>query len=390
MKVLEVLDSFYPSIDGPINAIVNIAKTLKSKNLAEVDLLVPKYKEVVEIKGINIYRCASIAGPEGYMICLPNVNVRNLIKNGGYDIVHVHSPFPLGKYAIDVAKKYGIPCLMTVHTKFKSDFERKLKSKLLQKFMLKYIMQPVNKADYVLSVSEGAGETVKEYGYKGENVYIIRNGTDMLPCKPNKKIEEEIIEKYSLKDKVVFLFVGRVVENKNIQFSLEVLKKMLDKGFNKFKFLIVGDGGYLEKLKALVEELGLGDNVVFVGKIMDRALLASYYQVADLFLFPSTFDTCGIVVIEAAANKLASVLIENSCASELIENGKNGLNFPEDSSVWADALIKIVSDKTRLKVLGEEAFKSVYVKWEDIALLYYKFYLDVLNGNVKKKEDSNV
>ncbi len=390
MKVLEVLDSFYPSIDGPINAIVNIAKTLKSKNLAEVDLLVPKYKEVVEIKGINIYRCASIAGPEGYMICLPNVNIRNLIKNGGYDIVHVHSPFPLGKYAIDVAKKYGIPCLMTVHTKFKSDFERKLKSKLLQKFMLKYIMKPVNKADYVLSVSEGAGETVKEYGYKGENVYIIRNGTDMLPCKPNKKIEEEIIEKYSLKDKVVFLFVGRVVENKNIQFSLEVLKKMLDKGFNKFKFLIVGDGGYLEKLKALVEELGLGDNVVFVGKIMDRALLASYYQVADLFLFPSTFDTCGIVVIEAAANKLASVLIENSCASELIENGKNGLCFPEDPSVWAGALIKIVSDKTRLKVLGEEAFKSVYVKWEDIALLYYKFYLDVLNGNVKKKEDSNV
>lgn len=389
MKVLEVLDSFYPSIDGPINAIVNIAKTLKSKNLAEVDLLVPKYKEVVEIKGINIYRCASIAGPEGYMICLPNVSVRNLIKKGGYDIVHVHSPFPLGKYAIDVAKKYGIPCLMTVHTKFKSDFERKLKSKLLQKFMLKYIMQPVNKADYVLSVSEGAGETVKEYGYKGENVYIIRNGTDMLPCKPNKKIEEEIIEKYSLKDKVVFLFVGRVVENKNIQFSLEVLKKMLDKGFNKFKFLIVGDGGYLEKLKALVEELGLGDNVVFVGKIMDRTLLASYYQVADLFLFPSTFDTCGIVVIEAAANKLASVLIENSCASELIENGKNGLNFSEDSSVWADALIKIASDKTRMKALGEEAFKSVYVKWEDIALLYYEFYLDVLNGNVKKKEDAN-
>ena len=386
MKVLEVLDSFYPHIDGPVNAIVNIAKTLTEKKLAEVDLLVPKYKKIVNIEGINIYRSPAVAGPEGYMMCMPQVNntVKNVIKNNGYDIIHVHSPFPLGKYAITLAKRYNIPCLITIHTKYKSDFERVLKSKVLQKFMMNYIMQPIKKADYVLSVSKGACETIREYGFKGKNIYIIRNGTDMLPSTRNKQMEEKIIEKHDLKGKVVFLFVGRIVENKNIQFSLEVLKKIKEENnFNNFKFLIVGSGNYKDELKKLVDEYNLSDNVIFVGKIINRETLASYYQVADLFLFPSTFDTCGIVVIEAAANKLASVLIENSCASELVENEKNGLVYPEDSSVWAEKLSKVITDKEKMKKLGEEAFKTVYFKWEDIAIEYYNFYLKVLKKEIE-------
>lgn len=381
MKVLEVLDSFYPQIDGPINCIVNIAKTLKNKNLADVDLLVPKYKKEVNVEGVNIFRCPTVKGPEGYMMCLPQLDksIKKLIRN--YDLIHVHSPFPLGRYAINVAKKYNIPTLFTIHTKYKSDFERVLKSKALQNFMLRYIMQPVNKSDYVLSVSNGASETLKEYGYKGKNIFVIRNGTDMKPCPSNEKIEKELIEKYDLKDNVVFLFVGRIVENKNIQFSLDVLRKMKEK-FDKFKFLIVGSGNYEDKLKNLVEEYNLQNNVVFVGKVIDRDVLASFYKVADLFLFPSTFDTCGIVVIEAAANKLASVLIENSCASELVENGKNGLIFPENSSVWAEELLKIVHLKSKMKNLGEEAFNSVYFKWEDVAVKYYEFYQKVLNKKV--------
>ena len=381
MKVLEVLDSFYPQIDGPINCIVNIAKTLNNKNLADVDLLVPKYKKEVDVEGVNIFRCPTVKGPEGYMMCLPQLDksIKKLIRN--YDLIHVHSPLPLGRYAINVAKKYNIPTLFTIHTKYKSDFERVLKSKALQNFMLRYIMQPVNKSDYVLSVSNGASETLKEYGYKGKNIFVIRNGTDMKPCPSNEKIEKELIEKYDLKDNVVFLFVGRIVENKNIQFSLDVLRKMKEK-FDKFKFLIVGSGNYEDKLKNLVEEYNLQNNVVFVGKVIDRDVLASFYKVADLFLFPSTFDTCGIVVIEAAANKLASVLIENSCASELVENGKNGLIFPENSSVWAEELLKIVHLKSKMKNLGEEAFNSVYFKWEDVAVKYYEFYQKVLNKKV--------
>ena len=388
MKILEVLDSFYPQVDGPVNVIVNIAKALNDKKLAQVDLLVPKYRKVVDVKGINIYRCPAVAAPDGYMACMPDFSpmVKDLIKNGGYDLIHVHSPFPLGKYAIRMAKKYKIPSVITVHTKFKSDFERILKSKPLQTFMLKYIMKGVNAADYVLSVSKGAGETIREYGYKGKEIYIIRNGTDMKPSTENVDKQKEIIERYNLQNKFVFLFVGRVVENKNIQFSLEVLKKIKEKGNNNFKFLIVGSGAFEDDLKKLVKKYNLKDNVEFVGKITDRDVLATIYQVADLFLFPSTFDTCGIVVIEAAANKLASVLIKDSCASELVTDKENGLIFPEDSSIWADGICEVMKTPEVTKKMGERAFETLYFKWDDIALEYYNFYRDVLDGKIPKNE----
>ena len=363
MKILEVLDSFYPNVDGPVNVIVNIAKTLKDKNLAEVELLVPDFpKQRKEIDGIKIHRCVSMKAPEGYRAGLPFLNskVKKLIENGNFDIVHVHSPFTIGKYVIKKAKKYKIPTLMTVHTQYKSDFERTLKLKSLQKFMLNYIMKGVNNADYVLSVSNQAGEVVKSYGYKGDKVHIIRNGTDLKPVKLSEETLKEIKKEYGLENHFVFLFVGRIVEN------------------NNFKFLIVGGGDYSAKLKDLAKEYNLEENVIFAGKIYDREKLSAIYQSADLFLFPSVFDTCGIVAIEGAANSLPSVMIENSCASEVVTNGENGLALPANSEVWKDEIIKVMQDKDLLNKMKERALQDIYVHWEDIVLQYYDFYKKVL------------
>lgn len=385
MKVLFVLDSFYPNIDGPVNVIANVAKILNAAHLADVELLVPNfYKKNVNLKQVKIHRSFSINGPEGYRVALPGFSnkVKNLIKNGGYDLIHVHSPFTLGKYAINMAKKYNIPVLTTVHTKYKSDFERKLKLKCLQNFMLNYIMKPINKSDYVLSVSNGAAETVKEYGYTGKEIFVIRNGTDLEPALPSIENVNMVVNKYNLHNNFVFLFVGRIVENKNIQFSLEVLKKIKESGINNFKFLIVGQGDYTDKLKALVKEFNLKENVVFTGRINNRETLSSIYAAADLFLFPSAFDTCGIVAIEAAANQLPSVMLKNTCASEVINSGVNGFAFEENTNTWAEEITKIMKDKNSLNSIKQNALETVYVSWEDISMQYFNFYKKVLNKEI--------
>ncbi len=386
MKVLEVLDSFYPSIDGPVNCIVNVAKSLNQKGLATVDLLVPSYPKKVEIEGIKIFRCKSFKGPEGYYVGMPKFdsNINKLIKNGGYDLIHVHSPFTLGRYVILKAKKYGVPTILTMHTKYKSDFERKLKLKSLQSFMMRYIMKAVNSADYIASVSDGAGQTVREYGYKGDKINIIRNGTDLKPVQIEQNVLDEIKTKHNLDGKFVFLFVGRIVENKNIQFSLEVLQKLKKLGENNFKFLIVGSGDYENNLKSLVKKLNLEENVEFLGRITDRKYLSAIYKSADLFLFPSEFDTCGIVAIEAAAMGVASAMLENTCASEVIKNKENGLSLPNDTSVWAEELKNIMNDRSLLSKIKDNAQKTVYKSWDDAALEYLDFYKNVIAQKVDK------
>ena len=226
-RILLVLDTFYPNVDGPVNSIINIAEIANSSPdfNCEIELLVPYYPEEYK-SNIIIHRCKSIKFGNTYRTPVPifDRNVKKIIKNGNFDLIHIHSPFTLGKAAAKFAKKYDIPTISTVHTQYKSDFERTLKLKCLQKFMMNYIMKVINNCDVVTTVSNGAKTIIKDdYGYKKSDIKVIRNGTDLKVQDIDKHAINEIKSKYGLKKEFVFLFIGRIVENKNIQFSLEVL-----------------------------------------------------------------------------------------------------------------------------------------------------------------------
>ena len=102
---------------------------------------------------------------------------------------------------------------------------------------------------------------------------------------------------------------------KGIRITLDGLKKAKEEGF-AFKMIFVGDGADRSEMEKYAKELGLEKECIFPGAIRDRELLRRYFCAADMFLFPSTFDTNGIVVREAAACGLPSVLVKGSCAAE--------------------------------------------------------------------------
>lgn len=382
-RILLVLDTFYPNVDGPINTIMNIAQITNTtpEFNTEIELLVPYYPQPYKSKDVVIHRCKSMKFGSTYRTPVPifDKSVKKLIKNGNFDLINIHSPFTLGKAAAKFAKKYNIPTISTVHTQYKLDFERTLKSKFLQNFMMKYIMKTINMCDNVTTVSNGAKNIIRdEYGYTKSDIFVIRNGTDLKVQEISKETIKTIKGKYDLKNEFIFLFVGRIVENKNIQFSIEVLKQLKEKGYTKFKFLIVGSGDYTNTLKSLIKSYNLQENVVFTGRISDRDELSAIYKCADLFLFPSFFDTCGIVVIESAANSLPCALLENTCASEVVKHRKNGLSLPLDVKVWVKELQKIMENKDCIHNMKEEALKTIYVSWKDIVGDYIKLYNKVI------------
>jgi len=385
-KILLVLDTFYPNVDGPVNSIINIGEIINANPEfnCEVEILVPYYPEPYECKNVIVHRCKSIRFGKTYRTPVPifDGNVKKIINKGNFDLIHIHSPFTLGKAVAKLAKKNNIPTIMTVHTQYKSDFERTLKSKFLQNFMMKYIMKVINMCDVVTTVSNGAKTLIRdEYRYSKSDIKVIRNGTDLKVQDINKQILKNTKDKYNIKNEFVFLYVGRIVENKNIQFSLEVLKLLKEQGHNNFKFLIVGSGDYTNTLKSIINNYNLQDNVVFTGRINNREEISAIYKCADLFMFPSTFDTCGIVVIEAAANALPSALVENTCASEVIINRKNGLALPQDVNVWTNEISKIIDRKDLIVQMKEKAQKTIYVSWETIV----KQYVDLYNKVIKNK-----
>ena len=372
MNVLLGIDNWHPNTDGVVLAVENYHKHLK--NFGDCEVLVPDYKdkETYKAHGDGVYFVKSLKLPifKGYYCPLPRIDkaLEQDIKSGKYGVFHAHSPFTIGDYMAKIGKKYGIPTVYTFHTKYKDEFEARFKTKLIPNYMMRRIMKSISLFDYVFAVSKGSAETLREYGYKGE-IKVIRNGTD-LP-RVSEEREGELIsavnDKYSLEGvENVFLYVGRLVEVKNIPFSLEIMKKLKDDGIS-FRFLIAGEGEEKEILEEKISALSLNGEVKLIGKIEDRDTLQGLYLRSDLFLLPSVFDNASLTIIEAASGKLPSIVPTGSSISEVIEDGENG--FTEDLSVdkWTERIKELLSDKQKLATVGKNASMTVYRSWKDVA-----------------------
>ncbi len=381
MKICELLDSYYPCIDGPINVVQNYSRLLNEKSPCK--LAVPKASKksgYVDKESFEVLRCNSTPAPEKYRCGHPLTDCEFLkrVDGANFDIFHAHAPFAMGRFALKMGKKYKVPVVATMHTQYKKDFERVLKGcKPLVRIMMWYIMKVYNKADSVWTVNDSSCKILREYGYKGK-IEVVRNGTDLKYPENPQELIDKVNNLHNLKgQKNVFIFIGRIAMYKNLPLIVDSLKILKDAG-EDFKMIIIGGGPDESKLRQMVEENGLNDNFVFAGVISDRTLLQGYYLRSDLFLFPSTFDTSSLVPIEAAAHKLPTLLIKDSCTAENIVDGVNGFLSEENANAYAKRIKEIISDDGLLKIVGEECHRSVYRSWEKVAEEVYGKYQEVI------------
>ncbi len=383
------LDSWYPQVGGPNIVVANYYKYLK-ENGNDCQIIVPSYGRKKDIQadkttGLNVMRSSGVYVPfGGFYNATPNRDkkLKQYIADNKPDIFHSHSPFSLSEFFAANGKKYDAPSIVTFHTKFKDEFLRITKSKAITNFMMKRILKAMNHQDYVWTVSNGSAETLREYGYKGD-ITVIRNGTDM--CPPPLQTCNELVDKvnlqYGLTDcENVMLFVGRIVAVKNLQLVFNALKSVKEKDNIPFKFIVVGNGTELHEYQRMVEEFGLQNNVIFTGEILDREFLKGFYLRADLFVFPSVFDTASLCPIEAATFNLPTLLIKDCPTSETVTDNYSGFCEIEDHEAWANRLIEIFRNKAKLKEIGANAKKYVYRSWKDVVDEVEQHYDNILTN----------
>ena len=206
------------------------------------------------------------------------------------------------------------------------------------------------------------------------------NGVDF----PRGRVEDSLIEQvtadYDLPAALpLFLFVGRMMWYKGIRIILDALAELKDSGAD-FRMVFVGGGGDREEIVAYCQDLGLTDKVFFCPAIHDRNQIRAWYCRADLFLFPSTFDTNGLVVREAAACGLASVLIAGSCAAEDVTDGVSGFLIEENSAAMAARLRQLCGHRETMKQVGCQAQQQLYISWEEAVGRAYQRYGAVIDN----------
>ena len=359
-------DSFPPIMDGVSLTTQNYAYWLQKKN-QPVCVITTKTPDFIDNEPYPIYRYSSIPiiGRKPYRFGLPEIDLmfQNKIDKVSFSLVHAHCPFSSGKLALSISKKQNIPLVATFHSKYREDFEHSVYNKYIARQMTNEIIRFYEKADEVWISQPSVEETIREYGYKGK-IEIVPLGNDFLNNQSVETIKSQAKTDLQIPgNETVFLYVGQLIWEKNIRMIVESLALIKDL---TFKMFFVGNGYAKEELNQLIINNGLSDKIEFVGLITQREKLKQYFAAADLFLFPSTYDTWALVVREAAAVYTPSVLVEGSTIATDITDNLDGFLTKNTTESFASKLRELIKNPLLINRVGKNASTSLTRSWESV------------------------
>lgn len=366
MRIAQCNESFLPIIDGVGRVTYEYATALGERG-HESYVISPMsqagYRQnypfeildfvSVPLPGTAKYRTGVATLDRHYMARIEQVRL---------DILHAHSPGFAGMEAIRLAEKLHIPLIGTFHTRYYDDIYRVTHSESLTSLGLKYIVDFYDRCDEVWAVSKFAAEELKSYGYKGE-IEIVPHGT-RTPLITDSDAEEAH-SAFALDKRPLLLYVGQIDWKKNLLLSLNAMARLKAMGV-EFQFVLAGKGGDMGAVEKKAEELGLQAHVRLVGHVTDTNLLNGLYRCASLLVFPSSYDTAGLVVREAAAAGVPSVVLRGSAPAECIVDGETGYLCAETPESLAETIALALHDREKLEWVSAQANQRIPVPWDTI------------------------
>ena len=358
-------ESFPPVMDGVAVCVKNYARWMQEK-VGGVSVITPrnpgadysdKAYEVLDYLSVPVpFRPPYVTG-----ISEMDPSFLKQILKRRFRIVHAHSPFVAGLTAARVARVQKIPLVATFHSKYRDDFSRVIPGPMVD-VLIKEIVRFYKKADAVWVPQESVKDVLFSYGYKGP-VDVMPNGCDLAGDYPESYFREARASLGLDDGTLAFLYVGQHIWEKNLRLTIEALARVKELPFRMF---FVGTGYAENEMKELVKQLGFAGKVSFAGRVTDRERLKQYYAAADLFLFPSLYDTDGLVVREAAALDTPSVMLKEASASGMLTDGETGFKIAGTLDEYEALLRALAADPDRRKAVGRGA-RSIVRSWEDIA-----------------------
>ena len=281
--------------------------------------------------------------------------LRELIRRGGYDLVHSHTPLG-GLHVNFVAKQGGARHLFyTVLGAYYMAPWNPLKRWIVTNVHIKV----VKRADLVFAVAQHLREYLVSRGVRQERIVTLPGpGTNLerfsVDEDTRRQWREETRRQLGIPDDArVIVIVARVVPDKGIDELISALP-MVRRRIPEARLLIVGNGPAEEPYRELAEEKGVAEAVTFAGWQPQEAV-PRYLAAADVFALPSHREGLPLSPVEAWAVGLPVVMADIPPARELVDDGVNGLIVPVKAvEALADALVELLADERKARALAEK------------------------------------
>jgi glycosyltransferase involved in cell wall biosynthesis len=343
------------NVDGVALGLRRLSKELRDAGRT-VYLCGVRFDDGTETVTDDVVRFPSIGsfpipGYSSYQLGWPSlVEVMRWLDQREIDLVVVTTPGPVGVVALIAAWILGIPIAGQYHTHVAEFAYRLIGDRSVARLVRGYTGWFYGALGEIAVPSHATRHALVEYGIDTARVQVIQRGVDTRRFHPGRA-DENFWTRRGLSNKQTLLYVGRISQEKNLDAVVEIFKLLRDVHGKDIGLAVVGDGHYRPKVEAALE----GQPVVFTGYLHGDELAAAFAS-STLFLFPSTTETFGNVVLESLAAGTPAAVSELGGPSEIVQHEQTGLVLPAGHNArWAEQIAALLDDPARLERLAKNA-----------------------------------
>lgn len=279
----------------------------------------------------------------------PVLDVIDYFEREEFTRIHVSTPGTVGLLALAIAKLMNFPIAGTYHTDIPQYVRSLTSDEILERAAWGFMIWFYGQMDEVMVPSASTRTQLIERGLPAEKTRPLPRWVDVDTFSPRHR-DPEFWDRFGSCEGLKFLYVGRVSREKNLELLVEAFRCISTEQVAAH-LVIVGDGPFKNDLQTLLRGLP----VIFTGYLAGEDLAAAFAS-ADVFVFPSTTDTFGNVVLEAQASGLPVIVSDGGGPKELMVDGKTGLVTRADNlAELTDAMRRLLLDPALTAKLGENA-----------------------------------
>jgi glycosyltransferase involved in cell wall biosynthesis len=356
MRILFCTDTYPPQVNG-----VSVVTALSVRGLRargwEVEVIAPRYPDDVaqvfesgpDVEAVTSIASVPLPGYRDIRLAVPARGVvRDVVARFAPQIVHSATEFVIGRMGQRAALARGIPVTTSYHTDF---------AKYTVSYGVPFLRRPVTQwirrfhanAERIFTPGAPARDELLALGLP--DVEVWGRGVDDVLFHPSKR-SLTLRQRLNLGHAFTFLHVGRLAPEKGVDVLLDAfaeLERAL--GSEAVKLVVAGAGPSLGALKARAPK-----SVIFLGNLDRQRELPALYASADAFVFASTTETLGLVVLEAMAAGTPVVATAEGGVADHLRHETNGLAYPAmDAHACALAMRRLVDERPLLLKLREGA-----------------------------------
>ena len=392
MRILMVSDVYFPRVNGVSTSIQTFRNEFRAKG-HDVTLIAPDYGEAKDDED-DIIRIPSrrlVLDPEDRMMRRKELAaITEDLRRQDFDIVHIQTPFVAHYAGVAISKQLNLPRIESYHTFFEEYLYHYVP--FLPKSWLRFVARRFTKSQCndvhgVIVPSTAMLEVLRNYGVQTQ-MKIAPTGIEIERFSVGNG--DGFRSRFGIPaDRPTLVHVGRVAHEKNMDFLLHVLQVVV-RSIPDVLLVIAGEGPALNHLKTLTAQLGLMQNVLYIGYLDRNKDLLDCYCAGDAFIFASRTETQGLVLLEAMALGLPVVSTSVMGTKDILDPQRGALVALENVDDFAAKVIRILTEPKLRANLSADA--KEYVKsWSaaemaDKTLAFYQTVINSYNAGIGDRE----